>query len=190
MKDRVEPLSCGSWVDKFHKVKCGGKIGKGVSTHDKRARHALARRTLPGPRPSLPEEPGCEEHSAESSIPGLGGVSPGGLVMSSRLAGNLVQTSQAPGDRFRSDRARSKDAKGGARQVEDRRLQAEGGGPAVEDQVDPAIQVGQNVLGPGRGKPVRAVGARCCERLAYPFDQASRHRSAEGLVAPPFPGHQ
>ena len=34
----------------------------------------------------------------------------------------------------------------------------------------------QDVLGPGRGKPVRAIGAGGRERLAHPFDQAPRHR--------------
>ena len=110
------------------------------------------------------------------SNPGLAGVSQGCMVRSSRVGGELAEASQAPGNFFRSDRARSKDAERGTRQVEDRRLQAEGSGPAVEDQVDPAIQVGQDVLGPGRRKPVRAIGTRRRERLAHPFDQASCDR--------------
>ena len=66
---------------------------------------------------------------------------------------------------------------GSRRQVEHRRLEADGRRPAVEDQVDPAVEVGQDVLGPGRREAVRPVGARGGERLAASLDQAAGDRS-------------
>ena len=51
-------------------------------------------------------------------------------------------------------------------QVEDRRLQAERRRPAVDDQVDPTVEIGQHMLGPGRREPVRPIRARGRDRLA------------------------
>ena len=61
-------------------------------------------------------------------------------------------------DLFGRHGSRPKHSRRRSRQVEDGRFQAEVGRPAVEDQVDPAVQVGQDVLG--------RVGETRFERLA------------------------
>ena len=99
--------------------------------------------------------------------------------------GNLVEASQAPGDLFRSDRARSKDPQGGAGRVEDRRLQAEGSGPAVRIR---------SILPSRSHRTCSArVGESRFERLAvgaasgWPTRSIRPRRSGgEGLSAPPL----
>ncbi len=63
-----------------------------------------------------------------------------------------------------------------ARQVEHRGFQADGRRAAVEDQVDPAVQVGQDVLGAGRREAIRPIGAGRGDRPAAPRDEPAGHR--------------
>ena len=180
MKDRVEPLTGGFGLREFHKVKCVGKIGKGCGSEDKK--RGFLR---PGDLCQVLDRVDTQgrgtrsivdvEHSrACRQFTGRPGhVLPGGC--------NLVEASQAlrrsppvrsgPGRRMRKgELVRSRTVDSRPRVV----------GPAVEDQVDPAVQVGQDVLGPGRRDPVRAIRAGGGERLAR------RVRSGRG--PPPGPG--
>ena len=70
-----------------------------------------------------------------------------------------VEPVQAEGDLFGRHGSRPKHSQRRRRQVDDGRFQTQVGRPAVENQVDPAVQVGQDVLGAGGRDTVRAVGA-------------------------------
>ena len=65
------------------------------------------------------------------------------------------------------DRPRAEHSRDVARQVEDGRLEADGRRPAVEDQVDPAVEIGEDVLGPGR-RDAGSTGSRSAPRSAGP----------------------
>ena len=70
MKDRIEPLTGGFGLSELHKVKSGGKIGKGCGSEDKQRGVSSARRSSPGPRPSRRGGPAYEEHNARRAFPG------------------------------------------------------------------------------------------------------------------------
>ena len=87
-----------------------------------------------------------------------------------------------------ADRPRPQQSGRVARQVEDRGFQADGRRPAVEDQVDPTLQVGQDMLGAGRREAVRPIGAGGGQRPAAPGDQVAgdpsrRASHADGRLA-------
>src|SRR5271157_6650658 len=112
MKDRIEPPTGGFGLSEFLKVKCSRKIGKGRGSEDKK--RGIRR---PGDLYQVLDRVDTQgrgtrsimdvEHSrARRRFTGRPGhVLPGVC--------NLVEASQALRDRFRSDRARSKDAEGG-----------------------------------------------------------------------------
>ncbi len=62
--------------------------------------------------------------------------------------------------------------------IEDRRLEADIGGTAVEDQVDPAVHVRDDMGGRRRARSAGAVGRRCRERQAGGPQQGQGDRMA------------
>ncbi len=132
MKTRIEPLTGEFRLNEFHEVQCRGKIGKGRGTeYEERG----IRR--PGELCQVRDRFDTKGRGTRSVMhleharacwqftQGHSHAYPGVY--------HLVFACQAQADLCRADRARSKDAEGGTRQVEDGRLEAAGGGPAVED---------------------------------------------------------
>src|SRR5690349_16544305 len=103
-------------------------------------------------------------------------------------AATMVSTPAASRSRsaaYRSQAAPAQQRRGGARQVDDGRLDADGAGATVEDVVDVAAEVGDHVIGGGRADPAEAVGAgggdRAAERLEQGVGQGmGRYPDADG----------
>ncbi len=73
------------------------------------------------------------------------------------------------------DRSRAKESRWITGDVQDRGFEADVGRSTVDDHVDQAVQVAEDVLGPGGREPVRSVRARRRERFTGLLDQSAGH---------------
>ena len=77
---------------------------------------------------------------------------------------------------FDRDAAGASHGRRGHSAVDDRRLDTDVGGPAVDHQVDRAVEIGEHMGGGGRAGAREPIGARCRHRHADRHQQCHGHR--------------